>query len=237
MLKIDMHVHTRYSDSSASVDEVLAVAQSRGLDGLAITDHQTLEGAYEALKKKGTLIIIPGEEIKTAQGEILALGIRKTIPEDLPMTETLQRIHAQQGLAILPHPTVPLFGRAKEGTLKNLQIDGLEAISAITPLPQHFLRKNLELAKRLRVPVTAGSDSHFAKTVGDAYTIVYTESRNVGGILRAVKLGYTSIGGGPSRFAFKLGIVGRLLIRLPLSPFMSRRNPSNLDQPFLAYTS
>jgi len=221
MLKIDAHVHTWYSDSSASVDEVLAMAQTKGLDGLAITDHQTLAGAYEALRKKGRLIVIIGEEIKTAQGEVLALGIRKAIPKDLPMIETLQRIHAQQGLAILPHPTLPLFGRSREGTLKNHPIDGLEVISAITPLPRHFLRKNLELARRLRMPITAGSDSHFAETVGDAYTIVYARDRNVTDILDAIRLGYTSIGGGPSKSAFKLRIIGRLLIRHPFSLRMS----------------
>ena len=67
MLKIDMHVHTWYSDSTASVDAVLEVAQRKGLDGIAITDHNTLRGAYEALKRRDSLVVIPGEEVKTAQ--------------------------------------------------------------------------------------------------------------------------------------------------------------------------
>ncbi|HDN01715.1 MAG TPA: PHP domain-containing protein, partial [Candidatus Bathyarchaeota archaeon] len=81
MLKIDMHVHTWYSDSSASVDEVIEAAKRRGLDGVAITDHNVIDGALEAERKSDGLIIIPGEEISTLHGELLALGIRKAVPK------------------------------------------------------------------------------------------------------------------------------------------------------------
>jgi len=201
-----MHVHTWYSDSNGSVDEVLEAAQLKGLDGLAVTDHKTLAGAYEALSKRGRLIIIPGEEISTTQGEILALGIRRRIPERLPITDAIRRIHTQGGLAVVPHPTVPFFSKLRTNP-QNYMIDGLEVFSAITPLPGYFLKKNLELARRLRVSITAGSDSHSVETVGDAYTIVYSESRDLRDILQAVKLGQTSVGGGPSKLIFKFKMI------------------------------
>ena len=203
MLKIDMHVHTWYSDSEASVSEVLMEAERKGLDGLAITDHWTIKGAIEAMKKRGKLIIIPGQEIETKHGEILALGIKNKIRAKLSIQETIKRIHAQGGLAIVPHPTIPLFSVLNEEEMKTLPLDGIEVFSAITPIPGYFLRKNIELARRLRLSMVAGSDSHYAETVGDAYTIIYCRSRKVDDILRAVKLGRTSIGGRSSGLIFK----------------------------------
>jgi len=232
MLKIDMHVHTRYSDSEASVSEVLMEAERKGLDGLAITDHWTVKGAIEAMKKRGKLIIIPGQEIETKHGEILALGIKNKIRAKLSIQETIKRIHAQGGLAIVPHPTIPLFSVLNEEEMKTLPLDGIEVFSAITPIPGYFLRKNIELARRLRLSMVAGSDSHYAETVGDAYTIIYCRSRKVDDILRAVKLGRTSIGGRSSGLIFKwktakdviLHIAYDLLIDRKLSE-IKRRKP------------
>jgi len=199
-----MHVHTSYSDSSGSVKEVIKVAQQRGLDGIAITDHDTLEGAYEALEKRSGLIIIPGEEVKTDQGEILALGIKRTIPKKLPIADAINKTHIQGGLVVIPHPTIPFFSKLREKNMRNLLIDGLEVFSAIAPFSGYFSKKNMELARRLGVSITAGSDSHFPETVGDAYTLVHSESRDLKDVLYAIKLGRTDVGGGPSKLTFKL---------------------------------
>jgi len=217
-----MHVHTSYSDSSASVNEVLEEAQRKGLDGIAITDHDTIRGAYEALRRRNRLIVIPGQEVKTKQCEILALGIRRRIEKDLPVLKALKKIHAQQGLAIVPHPTVPFFSGLKEKEMKSLPIDGIEVFSSITPLSWYFLRKNLKLAHKVGVPIVAGSDSHSAKTVGDAYTIIRCEDRSIREILRAVKLGQTSIGGGPSRLSFKLRIIGNAIPHIIFKIFKNK---------------
>jgi hypothetical protein len=204
MLKIDLHIHTSYSDSSGSVDEVLVEAKRKGLDGIAITDHETIKGAYEALRRSRGLLIIPGQEVRTRRCEILALGIRRKIEDDLPLLLALKKIHEQEGLAILPHPTVPFFRSLNEEEMKSLPIDGIEAFSAITPLPWYFMRKNIEIARRLGKPIVAGSDSHSPKTVGDAYTVVSCTGRSIREVLRAIKLGRTSVGGGPSSLSFKL---------------------------------
>jgi len=214
MLKIDMHVHTWYSDSTASVNEVLEVARRKGLDGVAITDHHTLLGAYEAQRISRGLIIIPGEEIKTKRGEILALGLTRPVPKYLPINEALRRIHLQGGLAIIPHPTLPFFSKLKAKDLMHLPIDGLEAISAATPLPQHYLKKNLELAKNLGLIITAGSDSHFPETVGDAYTLVNSKTRKLDDILHAIKQGRTAIRGELSGVNFQLRILIGMLWHL-----------------------
>jgi predicted metal-dependent phosphoesterase TrpH len=219
MLKIDLHVHTWYSDSTGSVREVLEVAQRKGLDGIAITDHHTLRGAYEALQENNGLVVVPGAEIETTQGELLALGIRYPIPKRLPITEAIRRIHTQKALAIIPHPTVPFLSTSKEKELEKLNIDGLEAFSAVTPLSRHFLIKNMELARRLKLPVTAGSDSHSPETVGDAYTMIYSKSKRLSDILDAIRLGQTFIGGSPSTLKFKLKMLRNVVFHLPKHTF------------------
>jgi len=211
ILKIDMHVHTYYSDSDGSVSEVLEEAQRKGLDGLAITDHKTVRGALEAIKRRSRLVIIPGQEVKTEQCEMLALGIKRKIKDDLPLLKALREIHAQGGLAVVPHPTIPFFGSLNEKTMKILPLDGIEVFSSITPLPWYFLRKNLELARKLQLSIIAGSDSHFLKTVGDAYTIIYSEGRTVHEVLRAIKLGRTLIGGKPSPLSFKMRMIRNMI--------------------------
>jgi len=223
MLKIDMHVHTCYSDSEASVSEVLMEAERKGLDGLAITDHWTVKGAIEAMKNRRKLIIIPGQEVETRHGEILALGIKSKIEAKLPIREAIKRIHAQGGLVVVPHPTIPLFSVLNEREMKTLPLDGIEVFSAITPIPGYFLRKNMKLACKLGLSVVAGSDSHHAETVGDAYTIIYCRSRRVGDILQAVKLGNTSIGGRPSRFIFKWKVAKGVILHIAYGLLMDRK--------------
>ena len=101
-LKIDMHVHTWNSDSTGSVDAVLDAAQRKELDGIAITDHNTPKGANEALERSSRLIVIPGEEVNTAQGEILALGVKGPVLKDLSITEAMWQTHIQGKLAVIP---------------------------------------------------------------------------------------------------------------------------------------
>jgi len=206
-LKVDVHVHTSHSDSRASVEQVIETAKRRGLDGVAITDHHTLRGAEEAMTKETRLIIVPGEEVNTNLGDILALGIREVIPYGLSAGEAIRRVHSQGGLAIIPHPTIPLLSNFKESDLRRLPIDGLEVFSAITPLAWHYARKNLRLARRLKLPIVAGSDSHHPQTIGDAYTLIYTKGINLSEILDAIKQGKTGIGCNSSKLFFKARMV------------------------------
>jgi len=223
-----MHVHTSYSDSKGAVSEVLKEAQLKGLDGVAITDHKTIRGAYEALRRRGKLIVIPGQEVKTKRCEILALGIREKIRDNLPVLEAIKKIHAQGGLAVIPHPTLPFFSSLNEKIISSLPIDGIEVFSSITPLSWYFLKKNLEMSRKLRLPIVAGSDSHFAETVGDAYTIIRCENRSIREVLRAVRLGRTFIGGSPSKISFKLRMMGGVIPHIISEIFKTRGISSNL---------
>lgn len=182
-------------------------ARLKGLDGIAITDHHTLRGAEEAARNSDDLLVIKGEEIITRGGELLALGIQKRIPKDLETVEAIRMVHDQDGLVVVPHPTVPFFGRFTESDLTRLDVDGLEVFSAITPLARYFTKKNLEIARRTGLPALAGSDSHFAETVGDAYTIVETETRSAESVIKAMREGRVGIGCKPSALSFKIRMI------------------------------
>jgi len=96
-LKIDLHVHTCYSsDGITTPRDVVAYSKSRGLDGVAITDHDTVDGALRLLGKTD-LIIIPGTEITALGGHILALNVTKPITPNLTLSETIRTIREAGG--------------------------------------------------------------------------------------------------------------------------------------------
>src|SRR5918999_680193 len=133
--KADMHLHTLYSDGTASVAEVLAyVEYHTDLDLIAITDHERVDGALRAreLHAAGdySFDLVLGEEITTRRGHLLALFIERRIPPLRPVTETLERIRDQGGLAIATHPMAPLTPSLGRRTLLQLHAD---------PDPRHHL--------------------------------------------------------------------------------------------------
>jgi hypothetical protein len=170
VLKIDLHVHTCYSsDGITTPREVVVYAKRRGLDGVAITDHDTVEGALKLLGKTD-LIIIPGIEISSLGGHVVALNVTELIPPNLTISETIRRIHKAGGIAVAAHP----FALDKDLRLKNRtpDFDAIEVInSAAFPffISTHLSRK---LAICLDLPQTAGSDAHYGPEIGFAYTII-----------------------------------------------------------------
>src|SRR5919201_3532419 len=105
--KADMHLHTLYSDGTASLAEVLAyVEYHTDLDLVAITDHERIDGALRAreLHAAGdhSFGLVVGEEITTRRGHVLALFLTERVPALRPLGETLERIHDQGGIAIAP---------------------------------------------------------------------------------------------------------------------------------------
>jgi len=196
LLKIDLHVHTCYSeDATTTLKEVVYYAKKNGLDGVAITDHETIRGALK-LARKNQLTIIPGLEVETLRGHILALNITTLIPPKLSLTETVQKIHDAGGVAVIAHPAVVLKTGLGLMITSNSNIDAVEVInSASFPF---FLSTYLgrRLAKRLNLPQTAGSDSHHALEIGTAYTLVDADS-NIADVAEAIRKGAITPWGKP----------------------------------------
>src|ERR1700676_422708 len=131
--RADLHMHTNLGDGWASPARIIEVAIARGLDLIAVTDHDHVEGAQRVadLLAKGDypLRMIPGVEVSTRQGHLLGLFVKKAPKHMRPVEESIDAIKEQGGLVIVPHPfgrLVPSLSRAKIETLlaKGYAIDG-----------------------------------------------------------------------------------------------------------------
>lgn len=187
MLKLDLHVHTKHShDGFAQLSELINKAKQLRLDGFAITDHDTIIALREI--PNSDLIIIPGIEISSSDGDILALGVQKRIRSGLNAERTIRLIHKMGGLAIAPHPFGKIFHRRSIGLLAaELPFDAIEGINARC----YFAN---QAAFRIDKPKVGGSDAHTAAELGRAYTLI-DAPRELGAILRAIKAGKTAVMG------------------------------------------
>lgn len=193
MLTFDTHVHTIHSgDSPCEVEEVISAAKRKGLDGIAITDHDTVRGLEEAFEitQGEDFLIIPGIEVSSEDGHILGLGIEEQIPSELPAAETVRRIRKGGGIAVAAHP----FGLSlKPFAVLKANYDAVEVYN-----PRRYLGNRLakKYAAEHSLPVTAGSDAHFCDEVGLAGIKLDMDSKpNFDMILRKIKTGKASVFG------------------------------------------
>ncbi len=169
--RVDFHVHTCYSrDSFTSLEAVIEVCKKKGLDKVAITDHNTIAGALALLEMAPDLVIV-GEEIKTDVGEIIAYFLKEEVPKGLPIREAIARVREQGGVVGVSHP-LDRWRREAMGLTHLLsiieQVDMLEAFNARTTFPSDN-RRTLDLAREWGLLATAGSDAHVAWEIGRAY--------------------------------------------------------------------
>jgi predicted metal-dependent phosphoesterase TrpH len=162
-MRLDIHVHSIYSDGANTPEEIAEYAKKIGLDGIAVTDHDEIEGSLEALKfNSDGFLVIPGIEISTREGHILALWVNEIIERDLPAEETIARIHELGGIAIATHP----YDRIRSGVgdlIYELDFDAVELYNGHT----FSSRKNPEdIARDIRLPITGGSDAHRLEEIG-----------------------------------------------------------------------
>jgi predicted metal-dependent phosphoesterase TrpH len=195
MLRCDLHVHTNFSrDGESSVESILRRAEAIGLDAVAITDHDTVDGARYALQCDTSVVVIPGTEVSTKQGHLLVLGVTTPIPPGLDFLATVRLARAQGGLLILPHP----YHRWRHGVGRKLK-DSIEAVDAIETFNSRYItgsanRKAEIIARSFGKPCVGGSDAHNAKYVGFGFTYVAAEP-DVDAILYAIRQGRTTPGG------------------------------------------
>ena len=170
-VKIDLHVHTRYSyDSLTTLRDVLRWAERRGLDGLAITDHNSIEGAV-ALAEISPIPIIVGEEIRTTHGEVIGLFLQSRVPGNLSPEETVRIIHDQGGVVCVPHPLDRVRHSALEFDALLDVIEEADAVEALNARVTFAMDNRLAeaLARAYQLPQAAGSDAHQGFEIGHAY--------------------------------------------------------------------
>ena len=214
MLKIDLHVHTEYSDSRSTLPEILRAARARALDGIAITDHDTLTGVRHARRLQPELLIIPGVEFVTRQGHLIGLGMAEDTVLPYPLrgvsaVAIARWIRSVHGIVVIAHPCTPLFSMPRH-VIEQVQPDAIEVLNAHTPFYHWVSQRSRHLAQQLRVSHVAGSDSHTWHTVGDAYTLI-DAAPQVDAVLQAIQDGRTLVEGHSSPWRHKLGVLQRFL--------------------------
>jgi len=169
----DFHCHTRFSrDSILREETFIRRAIERGLTHVCVTNHNNVEGAIAVRDKvaelglQDQLTVILGEEVSTADGEVVGIFLTRTIPRGLSANETADEIHRQGGLVSIPHPFDPFRqSHIKEGPLRNLavmgKIDAIEVFNSRITIQSHNVDA-AEFAARYGIPGIACSDSHSA---------------------------------------------------------------------------
>jgi len=173
MLKVDLHVHTIYSgDALIGPEEAVLWAKKAGLDGLAITDHDTLRGAERArpVAEREGVVLIPGVEVESRGGHILALGVSEPPEPGGSLAEVLEAVEDQGGVSVLAHPFNLLAPRGWSYR-ELVRLDAVEVVNASQILFPISRRLAVRLAEALGKPMVAGSDAHLPEAVGKAFTI------------------------------------------------------------------
>lgn len=193
-VRFDPHVHTGAShDASGSIHKVLRYCQNRSLDAVAITDHDTTAAARRALdiRYQYDLVVVPGVEISTADGHLLALGVADEPPIGRSLATTVEWTRERGGFAVIPHP----FQRSRHGVSRRVlkDCDGVEGLEVFNAWAMTGLqnRRAATFARRHGYPGLGCSDAHRPDMVGTAHTelIVDNAELTADTILEAVARG------------------------------------------------
>jgi predicted metal-dependent phosphoesterase TrpH len=199
-LKLDLHIHSVYSpDGFNTIDSINHRIKELDFQGYALADHDTIEGHKEARKKAGELTVLTSLEVSAKGAHILALDPNEIIPSNLSISETVDRIHDQGATAILAHPYAFPRSWIKIHQIEGVGLDAIEVANSAQIPYKYVYGLNLKLAVRLSLPITGGSDSHIPETIGRAYTLVETDSSDPYDVIKAIKLGRTTVCGSNTR--------------------------------------
>ncbi len=199
----DLHIHTFYSyDGTASVSDVLGRAKLIGLDVIAITDHDEINGSLKALDLASQIDmeVIPGVEVTTAEGDLLALNVTKLVERGRPLIETVLAVKDLGGFCIAPHPMAGGFGMKSLTSysimkaLRNHEVAqtliGIETFNA-TALDKMSNQYASILGEHLKIAKLGNSDAHILKTIGMGMTEF--KGHTADDLLKAIRKGETTI--------------------------------------------
>lgn len=195
-VRADLHCHSRFSSDGVSPpEELIRVARKKGLNAIALTDHNSCAGVDD-LEAKGLLrrdgkpvdgfLVIPGQEISTHEGHLLALGLRLPDLHGIAAADAASLIRSQGGFSIAPHPFDYFRAGIRSRTLDTLPVDAIEVFNAAATL-RRSNRQAFRYAKERGLPMVAASDAHEAEAVGTAYVILEVEEFSVGGVFAALR--------------------------------------------------
>ncbi|WP_255169303.1 PHP-associated domain-containing protein [Natrononativus amylolyticus] len=177
---IDFHVHSDDSyDGHEPIELILEHAADIGLDGVVITDHDEIRESLRAARiaPEYGLVGIPGVEVSTRHGHLLAIGVEERPDPGRPFTKTVERVRELGGIAIVPHP----FQRSRHGVRKKhiRDADAIEAYNSML-FTGYRNRRARTFARRRGYPEIGASDAHYLPNVGRAYTEILVSPANGG---------------------------------------------------------
>lgn len=174
-IKIDLHTHSEGSyDGKEPVELMVQHGEDIAIDGFAVTDHDGIEESLKAceIAEDYDTIVIPGEEVSTSDGHLLAIGVEEKVEPGRPFQETVANIRDKGGAAVVAHP----FQKTRHGVSKRKieDVDAVEAYNAwlFTGLQNHRARK---FADNRGFPKVAGSDAHSLGLIGRAYAKIHVD--------------------------------------------------------------
>ncbi len=207
-LRIDLHVHSANShDSYVTFEDAIRRCKEEGLDGFAFTDHDAMAEFSTRRAEEGGVVFIQGVEISAIRAHVLAFDIDEMVPLGLSISDTVDRIHDQGGIAIVAHPYSVFRSWVSAREIEDAGFDCVEVANAAQFPYRWILDRNTALARKLGLPATGGSDAHIPRTVGRAYTILEAEARNVEGVLGALRKGKTEAEGRGISLAERMKLV------------------------------
>jgi predicted metal-dependent phosphoesterase TrpH len=180
MAKADLHLHTDFSDGLHSPRQVVQAASNSGVRIIAVTDHDTMEGAFRAKEYSlrrpdlGIQVVI-GEEVSTLNGHVIGLFLSRFVPPRLSAKRTVDLIHQQGGVAILAHP-FHLYTGKNSGhpnaveIIDQIPFDGIETINHGDALSAWSNKKTHKIIKKQRLASIGCSDAHNSRFIGMGYT-------------------------------------------------------------------
>jgi hypothetical protein len=226
VLEGDFHVHTRFSDGFLSPFEVVLYAKREALDVIGLTEHNMVfpgKLAHWFSPKIDGPIVLVSEEVTTRDHHLIAVGLTETVPALIPLTEAIDRVHAQGGIAIGAHP-VSKYWKAFDPIASKL--DGAEVMHPIglrgggssewrwSQMKEFYER---EAAKGNRLTAIGSSDYHFFRALGVCRTIIFAKEPTEAGALAAMKEKRTVVFG-PNGEKFGDPAMIALLEAEPLAP-------------------
>lgn len=214
-MRVELHVHTWYSfDSKARLEQIERKALETATDYIAITDHDTIEGALR-LRSRGKIDVIVGEEISSRFGDIIGLFLEEKIEPDLSPEETIHRVHAQGGLVYIPHPfdrnrKTRLFRAALDQCVDG--IDVLEVWNGRTRMEEDNVRAARYAEEHALLPAV-GTDAHLPREIGRA-SMIMNDFSDARGFLHSLSRSTPELNLDKPLDSFRRGI-SRLFSRSP----------------------
>jgi len=188
LIKVDFHVHTKYS-SDASTRPKTIVSQLHMhpfIKAAAITDHNTVQGFHKVRELASAykdILIIPGVEVSAVEGDLIILGLTELPPKPWTVENVIDFAKEREGLIVVPHP-YRVYGLGDSA--RNHDVDAIEVLNGLTS--RMYNRMAEKLARTMNLPGVAGSDAHTPDQLWTVYTEVQA-SQDVDDILNAVKKG------------------------------------------------